>query len=50
MLSFAYEKIWVPILGRTLYIFSSLIEGKRTLEKPTYNIKYTKVNSTNLKN
>ncbi len=36
LLKSGYEKIWVPVLGRILMYFSSLIEGKKISEKPSY--------------
>ena len=37
-----YENIWVPILGRFISIFIPLIEGKKTIIKPTYNLKHNR--------
>ena len=39
ILDSAYKTIWVPVFGRILYKFSSLIEGRSTIEQPTYKIK-----------
>ncbi len=33
-----YERFWVPIFGRTLRLFSALIEGEEIIEKPTYDL------------
>ena len=38
-LKMMYEGLWVPIFGRTLYLFSSIIEGRKPKEKQTYNLK-----------
>tara|TARA_Y100001968_G_C19216094_1_gene647277 strand:+ start:457 stop:591 length:135 start_codon:yes stop_codon:yes gene_type:complete len=37
MLKFAYEKFWVPVLGRLLSRLIPLIEGKPPKDLPTYN-------------
>ena len=34
-----YEGFWVPVFGRVLYSFSSIIEGKIPKEKQTFNLK-----------
>ena len=34
-----YEEFGVPILGRALRVFSTLIEGKPPKEKQTYNLR-----------
>tara|TARA_Y100001968_G_C19119822_1_gene601462 strand:- start:329 stop:469 length:141 start_codon:yes stop_codon:yes gene_type:complete len=42
MLKVAYKKIWVPLMGRLLSNFIPLIEGSKTIKKPTYDIDYEK--------
>ncbi len=39
LLKLSYERLWVPIFGRLLMKFASLIEGKKPKEKPTYNLR-----------
>ena len=34
-----YEEFWVPIFGRILYSFSTLIEGDSPKEIQTYDLK-----------
>tara|TARA_Y100001968_G_C19003454_1_gene547001 strand:- start:355 stop:507 length:153 start_codon:yes stop_codon:yes gene_type:complete len=34
----SYEKFWVPVFGRILMRFVSLIEKKKPKEKPTYDL------------
>ena len=34
-----YEEFWVPVFGRILNLFSSLIEGQKPKEKQTYNLR-----------
>ena len=34
-----YENFWVPIFGRILSGFSSMIEGEAPKEKQTYNLR-----------
>ncbi len=38
MLRKAYSKIWVPVMGRILSLFTILIEGKQPDKLPTYDI------------
>ena len=38
-LKIVYENIWVPVFGRILNLFTSIIEGKTPKEKQTYNLK-----------
>ena len=38
LLSFLYERFWVPFFGRILMVFSRVIEGKVPREKPTYDL------------
>jgi len=35
----SYEDLWVPIFGRILRLFSSIIEGEAPNEKQTYNLR-----------
>ena len=35
----AYEEFWVPVLGRVLNLFVSLIEGKPPSNKPTFDLR-----------
>ncbi len=37
-LRIGYERLWVPIFGRALRLFSSLIEGEDAKEKQTYKL------------
>lgn len=37
-LSFLYEKLWAPFFGRLLFQLSSLIEGQKINDKPTYKL------------
>ena len=34
-----YESLWVPVFGRLLYFFSTMIEGERPKEKQTYDLR-----------
>jgi len=34
-----YEDFWVPVFGRILYSFSSIIEGQALKEKQTYDLR-----------
>ena len=34
-----YEEFWVPIFGRILYLFSSVIEGKTIKDEQTFNLR-----------
>ncbi len=34
-----YERFWVPIFGRMLHFFSSLIEGQQLNETSTFNLR-----------
>ena len=38
-LKLAYERLWVPIFGRVLMLFSTWIEGSAPKEKPTYDLR-----------
>ena len=38
----AYERIWVPFLGRFLMLFVKYIEGESPKEKPTYDLREKK--------
>ncbi len=38
LLDILYRKLWVPLFGRILYLFVSLIEGRKSNKKPTYSI------------
>lgn len=38
MLKTLYSKFWVPVFGRLLTNFISVIEGKKPKQKPTYDI------------
>ncbi len=33
-----YEGFWVPVFGRILHLFTTLIEGKRPSEKQSFNL------------
>ena len=47
LLSELYNKVWTPFFGRILFLFVKQIEGKDSIEKPSYNIKYTNVDKSN---
>ena len=32
-----YENLWVPILGRLLFRFSTILEGKKHTQKQSYD-------------
>ena len=34
-----YEGFWVPVFGRALRMFSSIIEGEAPKEKQTYDLR-----------
>tara|TARA_Y100001968_G_C19405648_1_gene743484 strand:+ start:777 stop:914 length:138 start_codon:yes stop_codon:yes gene_type:complete len=36
MLKKLYSRIWMPFFGRILFIFSQIIEGEKSKNKPTY--------------
>ena len=38
MLKSAYKNFWVPVMGRLVSSLIPLLEGKRTLVPPTYDI------------
>ncbi len=38
----AYRRIWVPVLGRVLFLFARLIEGRKIEDLPSYEIEDSK--------
>jgi len=34
-----YERLWVPIFGRMLMVFTKVIEGEKPTQKPTYDLR-----------
>ena len=40
-----YENFWVPVFGRLLNLFSSMIEGQPSTNKQTYNLRDGQKNS-----
>lgn len=34
-----YENFWVPVFGRVLNLFTTLIEGQPSQERQTYNLR-----------
>ena len=45
-LKLIYEEFWVPVFGRILYFFSSIIEGKTPKGKQTFNLRENQKNQS----